>query len=224
MTHSMTLCFGLTLLVATTGPGAALAQDAPLEQDEMRPSQHPLRNRVLEEIRSDEVLHRERLATIHRLMQLAEEQGRPERLAALDKLEVKEDARYHRQFERRRMSLDDPSFRKAQLVLGKGRTRDSLAEALASRANRVVPEEKLRQRREAAGIAPDDPRIQTGAQGELNRAREAQGTKPATPEPKAERSAGSAPDGEPSPPKPKRKKKRAASGGAGADDRAPRSL
>jgi hypothetical protein len=93
-------------------------------------------------MRDDEIEHRRRLAAVHRLMELAEANGQAERLAQLDKLEVREFERYHRKIEMRRAEVDDASFRRAQLVMGKGRARAASAADLAARAQRTIPEER----------------------------------------------------------------------------------
>jgi hypothetical protein len=174
----------LTVLAATAGLGAVTAQDAASEEAQPAAAPTPptgaraMRGAALEEIRADEMLHRERLATIHRLGELAEQQGQAERLAWLDKLEVKENARYHRQFERRRLQVNDSTFRKAQLVLGKGRVRAATAEEMARRAARVVPEERQRKRRERLDISPDDPRIKRAAEEREKRSRPTDAAQP----------------------------------------------
>ncbi|MHC5212151.1 MAG: hypothetical protein ACYTG2_15645 [Planctomycetota bacterium] len=172
MTHSRMFLAALVLVVTAAGPGMAAAQDAAPDtgtdprptaetpQDAVTPGIRPERKEVLEAMRLGEIEHRQRLATIHRLAQLAEERGDARRVALLDVLSVKEYARYHRQFERRRAQVNDGAFRKAQLVLGKGRTRAAVAEEMARRAARVLPEEKMRARWAKRGIPEDDPRVQ----------------------------------------------------------------
>jgi hypothetical protein len=161
MIRPRTTLTALALLAALAVPTGA-AHAAPAQDTEQSTptgatlGKREKRNIVLEEMRAAEVLHRERLATIHRLGVLAEARGDARRLAELDKLEVKENARYHRQFERRRARVDDGSFREAQLVLGKGRERAATAEALAERAARVVPLERRQKRIEMNKARADD--------------------------------------------------------------------
>jgi hypothetical protein len=82
------------------------------------------RDAVLGDMKDAEVRHRERLAMIGRLREIAAAKGQTQRLEALDKLEEKEFARYERVQEKHRKVLGDDSYSKAEERLSKGRGKE----------------------------------------------------------------------------------------------------
>ena len=79
------------------------------------------RDAVVGDMKEGEVRHRERLAMIGRLRALATEKGQTERLAALDKLEAKENQRFERHLQKQRERMSDEDFKQVNERLAKGR-------------------------------------------------------------------------------------------------------
>jgi len=71
----------------------------------------------------EEGKHRDRMARIQRLRQIAEEQGQTDRLDVIAKLERKETDRYERRRKKMRAELGDEAFEASDRKLGKGRKR-----------------------------------------------------------------------------------------------------
>ena len=241
MIHRSHLLAGAALAAALALPTALPAQDsaagggaastAPAraaQQDEGATTYTPeertkTQRQVFAELRAEEIQHRERLATIHRLRVLAESQGQAgaEKLALLDKLEVKEGARYNAasQYTANRLG-DTAAYKQSMLKLAKGRLRsDELAQPLKAAKSTLTPEErKARKEARAAKKAaapttqpakPDSPRHKKAeaAAAKLKQKREARakpGADPAQPnehaEPAKEPASGEEPKpGEPAP-------------------------
>lgn len=104
------------------GGGKKAEQDKP-ERAAAPPGRGNPANRdaVVGEMKDAEVRHRERLAMIDRLRALATSKGQTERLAALDKLQAKENERYERHLEKQSGKLGDDQYRKVKERLAKGR-------------------------------------------------------------------------------------------------------
>jgi hypothetical protein len=123
------------------------------------------RDEIYAEMREEEIRHRERMGVIHRLAELAERNGQARRLALLDKLRVKEYARYHVQFERRRTQLDQDGFSIARLSLAKGRVRAAEAEELARSASKPRREKVRGEPVKRAAAGQDAPSPEDGGAG-----------------------------------------------------------
>lgn len=125
-----------------------VARPAPQDEgvtDEAAAERGKARREILTQLRAEEIRHRERLATINRLRELAESQGQAERLALLDKLEVKEGARYNAATTYTATRLGDTSAYKQTLMkLAKGRIRhkDELEQAAKATTSTLTPEER----------------------------------------------------------------------------------
>ena len=140
-THITTFALGLATLVL--GAGAAHAQDSDIaarrraaaaDSDPQRApdvpdvsaDELPAVQRVIE----DEAAHRDRLARIHRLRELAQADGNRERLARLDDLEREEQQVYEARRLRARESLSEQDWNTAEnLVRQGGRMRVRRADA-----------------------------------------------------------------------------------------------
>ena len=215
---------------AAGGGAASTAPARAAQQDEGATTYTPeerakTQRQVFAELRAEEIQHRERLATIHRLRKLAESQGPAgaEKLALLDKLEVKEGGRYNAasQYTANRLG-DTAAYKQSMLKLAKGRLRsDELAQPVNSAKSKLTPEErKARSEARAAKKAaapttqpakPDSPRHKKAeaAAAKLKAKREARsksGADPAQPgnttEPAKDPASGEEPkptEGEPAP-------------------------
>lgn len=107
----------------------------------------PSREDVMRSMRDAEVKHRERLAALHRLRELAGSQGQAERLALLDKLEVKENSHYNNvaQIGANRLG-NTAAYKQSLMKLAAGRIRRNVPEAKAE----AVPDEATVQKRKEA--------------------------------------------------------------------------
>ena len=109
------------------------------------------RDAVVGDMKDAEVRHRERLAMIGRLRALATEKGQTERLAALDKLEAKENTRFERHLQKVRGRMGDDEFNKVNERLARGRGHAKGRGADGAQPERGKPE------RPNAGQKPDRP-------------------------------------------------------------------
>jgi len=100
------------------------------------------RDKAMKKIRGEEERHRDHLARIHRLRKLAEDKGQTERLAALDKLEGKENERYAAQVVRRKSALGERMHRGVEEHLKKGRGHDKDGKARGAKARKKFAHEK----------------------------------------------------------------------------------
>jgi hypothetical protein len=183
MKRPSTVLLSLACLAALTGPpasaqegqgGAGAEPEAEYESDDGEPlspvqariaEKRAARDEVFAEMRAEEVRHRERMGVIHRLAELAERSGDARRLALLDKLKVKEYARYHLQFERRRTQIDQDGFGIARLSLAKGRVRAAEAEELARSASKPRREKVRGEPVKRAAAGQDAPSPEDGGAG-----------------------------------------------------------
>ena len=131
------------------------ARRAAAERAEAAIDRGPVRREIMSKLRDEEVRHRERLATIHRLRQIAESQGQAERLALLDKLEVKEGARYNAATQLTAVRLGNTTAYKQTLIkLADGRIRKNVP-AEEPEKPKLTPEERAaRQAAKRAGTKP----------------------------------------------------------------------
>ena len=125
------------------------------------------RQEVMQSMRDGEIKHRERLATIHRLRAIAESQGQAERMALLDKLEVKEDSAYQNRAQLAANRLGNTSAYKQSLMkLSAGRIRKNVpAEPTLSEAEQAEAAAK-KAKRQGARQAKTEAK-QAEAQAEL---------------------------------------------------------
>jgi hypothetical protein len=100
------------------------------------------KDKALKKIRGEEERHRDHLARIHRLRELAKSKGQTERLAALDKLEGKENKRYEAQVARRKATLGDKMHRGVEEHLKRGRGHDKDGSARGAKARKKLAHEK----------------------------------------------------------------------------------
>ncbi|MHC4845661.1 MAG: hypothetical protein ACYTCU_05825 [Planctomycetota bacterium] len=111
----------------------------PMEAKRKAAQEHKMtaaeKDKALRKIRGEEERHRDHLARIHRLRELAKAKGQAERLAALDKLEAKENKRYEAQVARRKEMLGDKMHRGVEehLKRGRGHEKDGTARGKAAR-------------------------------------------------------------------------------------------
>ena len=136
----------------------AEARRAAAERAEAAIDRGPVRREIMSKLRDEEVRHRERLATIHRLRQIAESQGQAERLALLDKLEVKEGARYNAATQLTAVRLGNTTAYKQTLIkLADGRIRKNVP-AEEPEKPKLTPEERAaRQAAKRAGSKAAQP-------------------------------------------------------------------
>jgi hypothetical protein len=165
-THITTFALGLATLLL--GAGATQAQDAgqdtaarrraaaavPAEPGapdvaDVSADELPAVQRVIE----DEATHRDRLARIHRLRQLAESTNDRERLARLDDLERQEGQQYEARRVRSRARLSEQDWNTAEnLVRHGGKMRVRMADKQAER-ERAAAHQSARERAAAADKA-----------------------------------------------------------------------
>ena len=203
-----------TRTMSTTAVRAA-PQDEGAVQDEdaADAAKGQQRREILSKLRSEEVRHRERLATINRLRELAEQQGQAEKLALLDKLEVKEGARYNAATQYTAVQLGNTTAYKQTLIkLAAGRIRHDgeVEHAAKPTPPKLTPEERQarKEAREAkkAAEAAAAPKSQTASKPTTNRKKKVEmvtppGKNPTGPKVKHKKDAGStAPGGDPAKP------------------------
>ena len=132
---------------------------------------------ALQKMALEESKHRERLAKIERLRELAQSKNQAERLAQLDDLQRKENARYEQMMARGRQELGDERFRAAQAKLAHGRVRTAAAGGPADergnpRGEQARHEEVRKDQAEAdkdkGGASPDRP-SQSGERPQADR-------------------------------------------------------
>ena len=138
---------------------AAAARAAAAAEAEEGGDTAPRNREILSKMRDEEIRHRERLATIQRLREIAESQGQAERMAQLDKLEVKEGARYNAATNMAATKLGSTPFYKQSLMkLAGGRIRRNAPKEEQS-APKLTPEERAarQQQKKAAERAAKQP-------------------------------------------------------------------
>lgn len=197
-----------------TGAPAAAGRAAPQDEgapDEATVERASSRREILANLRAEEIRHRERLATINRLRELAQGQGQAEKLALLDKLEVKEGARYNAATTSSATRLGDTAAYKQTLMkLAKGRIRqkDELEHAAKANAPTLTPEERKarKEARDAKKAAERAAQPATTSQPKSDRKKKVDmvtpaGKSPTAPKVRHKKDAGStAPGGDPAKP------------------------
>lgn len=117
--------------------------------------ERPARRDTLTKMRAAEISHRERLAVINRLRELATAQGNAERLALLDKLEVKENSRYASVAENAANRLGDTvAYRQSLIKLAAGRARRTVEADKPERAQPAPTPESRKARDDNAETTP----------------------------------------------------------------------
>ena len=111
------------------------------------------RDAVVGDMKDAEAPHRERLAMIAPLRALATEKGQTERLASLDKLEAKENARFERHLQKVRGRMGDDEFNKVNERLAKGRGHGKGRGADDAKPERAKPADRPKDE----GSKPDRP-------------------------------------------------------------------
>jgi hypothetical protein len=190
-----------TLLAWLTAPAAEAAQErgagraaAPETEDSAAPGRGNPANRdaVVGEMKDAEVRHRERLAMIGRLRELAAAKGQTQRLAALDDLERKQNEHYAASLNKQRGRLGDKEFVEVERRLARGREKskdkDKDTAERGRRAgdrpvlpavNRPTKEQEERQAKEKVKQAEEAARAERGKlEQEKERAKETPKARP----------------------------------------------
>lgn len=200
----------VTLLAGLAVPAAATAQDEPgrgapeRERQAAEPeavrgaAQRPQdaapgrgqgadRDAAIGEMKHAEVRHRERVAMIGRLRELAAAKGQTQRLAALDELERKEASHHARRIQGQRGRLGDAEFAEVERRLARGRQHSADKGKVTRRAGDkpVLPDVNEQQQRAAKERARNQQAEQDKAEAE--RVRKAQADKDKAAKEQAER-------------------------------------
>jgi hypothetical protein len=113
---------------------AAAGRAAGAARDAADPAKRAAAQDAARGFEDEENKHRERMAKINRLRDLANKAGQTERLTALKELERKEGVRYEKARERLRDKLGKGAFDKADEKLAKGRKREAGSKADRNKA------------------------------------------------------------------------------------------